>query len=150
MPPTRCAFAGLLMLLAAGCTGYRLPAGYVKVEPPWDAHFKAVSAEGSAMTYRTEENPKNGNLAFWEKAATNRLVEVGGYQRTDRQDICNKNGTPGVQMTFNYAQVGVDYVYVLALYVRGDRVHVLEAAGPKDKFTPDLPEIRKAIIDWPL
>jgi hypothetical protein len=139
-----------LILSAAGCSGYRLPAGYVKVDPPWDAQFKAVSAEGSALVYRTEENPENGNLAFWEKAVTNRLVDVGGYQRTDRQEIRNQNGVPGVELTFNRAQVGADYVYVLALYVRGNRVHVLEAAGPKDKFTADLPEIRKAILDWPL
>lgn len=142
--------AALLALFAAGCSGYRLPAGYVKVDPPGDARFKAVSAEGSALIYRTEENPENGNLAFWEKAITNRLVDVGGYQLNGRQDIRNKNGTPGVEMTFDRAQVGMSYVYVLALYVRGDRVHVLEAAGPKDKFTADLPEIRKAIIEWPL
>ena len=150
MQSTKYIAVAILGVLAAGCTGYRLPAGYVKVEPPWDARFKAVSADGSALTYRTEENPKNGNLAFWEKAVTNRLVEVGGYQRTDRQDIHNKNGLAGVQMTFSYAQVGVDYVYVLGLYVRGDRLHVLEAAGPKDKFAADLPEIHKAIIEWPL
>jgi hypothetical protein len=150
MQPTKFIAAALLALLAAGCSGYRLPAGYVKVDPPWDARFKAVSAEGSALIYRTEENPENGNLAFWEKAVTNRLVDVGGYQRTDRQEIRNKSGVPGVELTFEHAQVGVDYLYVLALYVRGGRVHVLEAAGPKDKFTPDLPDIRKAIIDWPL
>jgi hypothetical protein len=140
----------LLILLAAGCSGYRLPAGYVKVDPPYDARFKAVSAEGSALIYRTEENPENGNLTFWEKAVTNRLVDVGGYQRTDRQDIHNQNGTPGVELTFAHAQVGVDYLYVLALYVRGNRVHVLEAAGPKDKFTADLPAIHKAFLEWPL
>ncbi len=145
----RYAAAGLLVTLTAGCS-HRLPAGYVKVDPPWDARFKAVSAEGSALTYRVESNPENGNLAFWEKATTNRLVEIGGYRRTDRQEIRNQNGAAGVQMTFDYAQVGVDYIYVLALYVRGDRVHVIEAAGPKDKFSADLPEIRKAITDWPL
>jgi hypothetical protein len=150
MSITKYVVVGLLALFAAGCSGYRLPAGYVKVDPPFDARFKAVSAEGSALIYRTEENPENGNLTFWEKAVTNRLVDVGGYQRTDRQDIHNKNGTPGVELTFTHAQVGVDYLYVLALYVRGNRVHVLEAAGPKDKFAADQPAIHKAFLEWPL
>lgn len=142
--------AVLCITLSAGCSGYRLPAGYVKVDPPWDARFKAVSAEGSALTYRVEQNPENGDLAFWEKAITNQLVEVRGYQRTAREEIRNRNGTPGVQMTFDYNQVGVEYVYVLGLYVRWGSVHVIEAAGPKDKFTTDQPEISKAIRDWPL
>ncbi|HOL24823.1 MAG TPA: hypothetical protein PK235_00905 [Phycisphaerae bacterium] len=133
-----------------GCTGYRLPAGYVKVEPTYDVQFRAVSAEGSALTYRIEENPENGNLAFWEKAATNRLVEVRGYQLTDRQEVRNEHGTPGVEMTFDYSQIGIDYVYLLTMFVRGDRVHVFEAAGPRETFTPDLPAIRKAIAEWPL
>lgn len=142
--------AALLIASFAGCSGYRLPVGYVKVDPPYDVRFRAVSADGSALTYRTEPNPENGDLVFWEKAVTNRLVEVRGYQLTDRQDVTNQSGASGVEMTFDYTQTGLDYVYLVALFVRGDRVHVFEAAGRRDTFTTDLPEIRKAIADWPL
>jgi hypothetical protein len=41
------------------------------------------------------------------------------------------------------------YQYVVVCFVKGDRVHVFEAAGLKEKLAADLPELEKAILDWP-
>ncbi len=138
-----------LAALTVGCQ-YPLPPGYVKVDPPWDVDFRAVSAEGSALTVRTEENPENGDLAFWEKAVRTRLVDVRGYKLAERKDVTHKGGTSGVEMTFDYVADGTDYSYLLTMFVKGDRVHLLEAAGVKEQIEPDLAAIRKSIHDWPL
>ena len=134
-------------LALAGC-GYHLPPGYVKVEPSRGWRFRAVSAEGAAFTLRTEENPENGDLAFWEKAIKNKLVKVRGYKLADRRETTLKDQTPGVELVFDYSRDGSDYTYSVALFVKGRRVHVFEAAGAKDQMTTDLPEIRSAISQW--
>jgi len=139
----------LLMPLMVGCL-YRLPPGYVKVEPPFGVEFRAVSADGSALTLRSEKNPENGDLAFWEKAVKARLVDVRGYRLTTRSEATLGRGTRVVEMAFDYNRDGIDYLYLLTMCIRGDRVHIFEAAGEKGKIAPDLPVIKQAIHDWPM
>ena len=139
----------LTAIVAMGCQ-HTLPPGYVKVDPPWGFDFRAVSADGSALTSRIEENPENGDLAFWEKAITSRLVDVRGYQLAERTEVTLAQKTPGIEMTFDYTRDGIDYLYLLNLCVKGDRVRVFEAAGEKEKIVPELSAIREAIREWPL
>lgn len=144
-----CSAAGLLTAgMLTGCAG-KLPAGYVKARADYGLDLRAVSAEGSALTLRTEENPENGDLVFWEKAVHTRLTEVRGYQAVRRTEIRN-GSTSGIELTYDYTRAGVDYGYLVAILVRGSRVYVFEAAGPKPGFTADGPELRKAITAWPL
>ncbi|MHC4444279.1 MAG: hypothetical protein ACYTF1_12755 [Planctomycetota bacterium] len=138
-----------LAVLTTGCA-YNLPAGYVKVDPPYDVKFRAVSAEGSALSLRTETNPENGDLAFWDKVIKNRMTEVRGYKIVDHQQTKHKSGLAGIEMTFDYNRDGIDYLYTITLYVKNRRVHVFESAGEKNKISGDLAEIRKAVNTWPL
>lgn len=149
MNTLRWLFAAAALMLAVGCR-YPLPPGYVKVDPPRDVKFKAVSAEGSALTLRTEKNPENGDLAFWEKAITTRMTDVRGYKLANRKEVKHSNKTPGVELVFDYSREGMDYTYLVTLFIRMDRVYVFEAAGLKDKLAGDLDEIRKAIEQWPM
>lgn len=144
---TRCCLPALLSLAAAGCQ-QPLPAGYVQVEPGWERTFRAVSAEGAAFTLRTETNPKNGDLVFWEKAISSRLVEIRGYQLAGRREVKHKTGTPGIEMTYDYKRDGVDYAYLLTVFVRGDKVYVFEGAGTKAQMATDMPKIQQSIQAW--
>jgi len=132
----------------AGCQ-FALPTGYVKVEPGYEYRFRAVSADGSAIALRTEENPENGDQAFWEKAVKSRLVDVRGYKLADRKEASCR-AIKGVEMTFDYERKGVPYCYVVMLFVDGRRVHSIEIAGLKQKIEPELPAIKEAIGKWSL
>jgi hypothetical protein len=133
----------------AGCQ-YPLPAGFVKVEPPYGLRFKAVSAEGEAVTLRVEPNPENGDLAFWEKAVSGRLVAYRGYKLVQRREVRLSSGTPGLEMAFDYQRDGIDYLYLVTLVVKGHSVYCIEAAGEKSRLSPQLPAIQNVIARWPL
>lgn len=141
-----------LIALAISVTGcaYNLPKGYVKVDSPYDVTFRAISAEGSAFSLRTEANPENGDLAFWDKVIQNRMTQILGYKIANHQDIKHKSGLAGIEMTFEYNRDGINYLYMITLFVKNRNVHVFESAGEKDKITDELPEIRKAVDTWPL
>lgn len=134
---------------AVGCS-YPLPKGYVQAPVPYNARCRAVSADGSALMWSTESNPENGDLAYWEKAIQTRLIEVGGYTLDGRRDIANDRGLEGLEMVFTIHRDGMDYTYMVSLFIRGRTLHLFEAAGWKDRFMPDIPEIQKSIAAWPL
>jgi len=145
---SRYLLAVVLLGSVVGCQ-YALPPGYVKVEPGFEYRFRAVSADGSAIALRTEENPENGDLAFWEKAVKSRLVDVRGYKLADRKEASCR-GVKGAEMTFDYERKGVAYCYVMMLFVEARRVHSIEIAGLKQKIEPELPAIKEAIGKWSL
>ncbi len=149
MHTLRWPFVWTLIALAGGCQ-YALPPGYVKVDPSWNTRFRAVSAEGSAITLRNESNPENGDLTFWKKAVKNQLLDVRGYKLVNHREISHAGQTPGVEMTFDYTKDGIDYTYMVMLLVKGRRVHCIEAAGVKDQIAPELPAIKDAVAKWPL
>lgn len=139
----------VLLMSALGCS-YPLPKGYVQAPTPYNAKYRAVSADGSALMLSTESNPDNGDLAYWEKAIQTRLTEIGGYKLDNRREIANDHGLKGTEMTFSINQDGIDYVYMVSLFIRGRTIYIFEAAGRKDTFAPDIPEIQKSIAAWPL
>jgi len=145
----RYALAGLLIGMASGCQ-YLLPPGFVKVEPTWETRVRAVSADGAAITLRAETNPENGDLAFWEKAILARLVEYRGYKLAERREIKHGNGTPGIEMTFDYQRDGIDYTYVITVLVKGRTVYCIEVAGDKKQIAPQLATIADTVRKWPL
>ena len=147
--PLACASGSILAcLLLAGCTG-QLPQGYVRVEDHSGARFRAVSADECVLTLHRERNPKGGDLAFWEKTITQRLTTVRGYALANRMEVDN-NSTRGLRMVFDCHRDGIEYTYLLGLFVKGDAVHVFEAAGQKDRMQKDMAEIVKTIQRWPL
>ena len=147
MNSKRYLWAAPLIVALAGCTP-PLPKGYVRVDPSYGYDYRAVSAEGSALTMRTESNPENGDLAFWEKLVTERLTQVRGYLLKERREV-TAGSRKGLELTFEYTREGTAYLYTLTCFVSGREVRVFEAAGERDKLTADLPVIRQTIAAWP-
>ncbi len=144
----RAAGSVLACLLLAGCSS-QLPPGYVMVEDHADARFRAVSADNCVLTLRSETNPRGGDLAFWEKAITQRLTDVRGYHVVSRFEVDNP-AARGIEIVFDYTRDGTDYTYLLGLFVKGRAVHVFEAAGQKGRIQKDMAEITKTMQKWPL
>lgn len=138
----------LAFLALAGCRA-DLPKGYVRVEESGDARMRAVSADECVLTLRSEKNPDGGDLVFWEKTIVSRLTDIRGYKLANRMEVHN-GATSGAELIFDYARDGLDYTYVLGLFVKNGQVHVFEAAGEKEKIAKDLAGLTKTMQDWPL
>lgn len=139
-PATACALAAVL-----GCEAMPTPKGYVRVDPPWNYTYRAVSADGAVVSVRTVENPRQGTLDFWAKAVSGELLDARGYKLAARQDVKGARGLPGIEMLMKTQVEGIDYAYLLTLFVKSDRVIVFEATGPAATLDADLPAIRNAI-----
>ena len=138
---------GASAVAATGCS-FKLPAGYVKVDAQRDYKLRGVSAEGSVFALRVENNPDNGELAFWDKALQRQLVELRGYELVQRSDVTSDRGRAGVELLLGYERDGVAYTYLTTFFVKGKQLYVFESAGVKDQVADDLPEIRKTIAGW--
>ncbi len=141
-----------VVLLAAGaaaalfgCDAMPTPKGFVRVDPPQSYTYRAVSADGAVLSVRTEENPRDGTLEFWSRAIGNELIDARGYKLDARRDVKSLGGTPGVEMLMKSQLQGVDYLYLLTVFVKSERVIVFEAAGPVSTLESDVDAIREAV-----
>ncbi|MCE5325878.1 MAG: hypothetical protein LLG01_05635, partial [Planctomycetaceae bacterium] len=140
-----------LLAMAGICTGclgganIEVPGEFVPVEktPPYDV--KAVSADGVVLAKRTEENPKNGTLEFWSSAVGNQIASREGYKQTRNEAITSEAGIPGRLITYDAIRSGAPFKYLVGVFVRGDRVVVVEAGGRADSVNKLMPQIRTAM-----
>jgi hypothetical protein len=133
------------IVAADGCDRIPTPEGFVELKPVGAYSYRAVSADGAVILVRSVENPKQGTLAFWTQAVKNELVASRGYTLDGESAVKTKGGLAGTELTMRTHLEGVEYLYVVTLFVRGNRVVIVEATGPKTALTPSLPKIREAI-----
>jgi hypothetical protein len=129
----------MLMILSlaflGGCQTSRIdtPSGFVEVETyHGDPIYRAVSAEGVKIEYRTHENPNGGTLEFWRRAVQRTLVEGKGHTLAESREITSDSGADGRLLRLSKQRGGADFSYLVALYVRGGKVHVVEAGGRRE------------------
>jgi len=133
-----------------GCQAMETPPGYVRLDPVMGYDYRAVSADGAVISVRTVENPRDATLAFWNKAITNELVEARSYKLDAKQDVRSDRGTPGTAMLLRTQVEGIEYLYLLTVFVKSQHVIVFEATGPAPTIETDLPAIRRAVLASPL
>ncbi len=133
-----------------GCEAMQTPTGYVRLDPPHDYAYRAVSADGAVLAVRTVDNPSGATLEFWSKAVRNELIESRGYKLDAEGKVTSGHGLPGIEMAMRTQVEGVDYLYLLTVFVKSTRVIIFEAGGPTATITPDLPAIRTAVRASPL
>lgn len=124
----------------------QFPTGFVEVEKydlgPYDQ--RAVSADGVVMALRSETNPKNASLDFWVKAIRDELVERRGYPLSKEESIEADDGRRGKLMTFTALRSGVEFTYMVAVYVTVKKVLIAEAGGKSETVAPKAADFRKA------
>ena len=140
------------VLVATGCgPRMELPQGYVRLENPgylWTD--RAVSADGVYLAARKAESAEKGDLDFWAAAVRNELTQARGYTLDAEAPITGADGTVGRRMDFTATVEQATLGYVVAVWVRADRVVVAEAGGPKDRLDADRPAIEEALATVPL
>jgi len=134
---------------AAGCAAHTmtLPANFVPFDKPGAGPYivRGVSADGVVAGLRTQENRKEATLDFWAEAVKNELVEGRGYKFQAAEDIRAAGGQAGRLLSFTSESSGVDFTYLVALYVLPDTIILAEAGGKTDALKPKLADIKKAL-----
>jgi hypothetical protein len=131
-----------LLLVASGCSQYPAPEGFA----PFDERrepFRAVSPEGVVYRVRTLENSPPADLAFWREAMKKRMSDAGYVVQKDGE--VEASGDKGYLLELAAPLGTRDYAYLVALFVRGDELVIVEAAGEVVKLTARRDAILGAI-----
>jgi len=129
------ALAGCCSLKAAAPEGFAAFRG--------GCPFRAVSPDGIVYRVRREANDPVATLEFWSEALARRMTEAG-YVLQSTAEVRAGNVTGAL---FDLvAPVGAeDQTYLIALFVRGDDLVIVEAAGEVSRFAARWPAVLAAI-----
>lgn len=124
-------------LVAAGCPGPQLrmqtPAGFQRYKK--SPGLKMITADGVRLKVREVKNYPLASLAFWEEA-TERHLLAKGYQRKGKRRFKTQKGLEGATLELLMPRGAKDWVLQETIFVRGDRIWLVEVAGPFDRFAP--------------
>ena len=118
---------GCALLVAACSAPFRAtaPKGFAALDS--DDPFQAVTPEGVMYRVRQQDNRPRADLSFWRKALKQRMVEAGYVFIADK-DI-KAGAVPGYLLELAAPFGQRDYGYLIAVFVRGDDLTLVESAG---------------------
>lgn len=122
-----------------------VPTSFAKLGPEGAYVFKAATARGVVVAVRTETNKIEGSPEFWADVIDERLRERG-YTSESQSNVKSENGVDGRQMRYSKNASGRDYRYWVTVFVKGAKVHIVEAGGDKEVFDPSIPEVEKVVL----
>lgn len=144
----------LISILAAGLLAGCQPQGKLDIPdsfvqlPAYQARpyqTRAVSADGVVLALRTEPNPRNGTLAFWSKAITEKMTTAKGYKLVGSEEVTGSAGQKGRKLHLTRVIKGVDYTYLMAIYVTGQQVEIVEAGGKSEHVQPLMQQLDQSL-----
>ena len=105
--------------------------------------IRAASPDGVVYRARIQKNKPEADLAFWEEAMRMRMVEAG-YHLVREQRV-RSGDHEGALLELSAANGEKDQSYVIAVFVQGKKLVVIEAAGDVERFGPRQEAIESAI-----
>jgi hypothetical protein len=117
------------------------PAGFAPGKKA--SRFVAVSPDDVVFRVRTAKNKPVADLAFWKEAMRTRMTEAG-YHVVSEGEITSASG-PGTLLELSAPDGEQDDTYLIALFVDGRKLVVVEAAGEVARFARHGGDIRAAI-----
>jgi len=143
-------FAVCLIACAPACAPtYHMdaPAGFVRYGERKGLAF--ITADGIRVRSRTARNYPKADLAFWADALQRHLV-ARGYLLHAKQCFKTAAGLDGCTAEFVLPHAGEDWVLAETVFVTGDDLAVVEAAGPFDRYKKASVDIAKALLSFSL
>lgn len=147
MKPLSLGILFLCALLLSGCpsTG-KFKQGQTWIPQGFAAYQSAkkqaaISPEGIVYAIRHEKNEPMADLSFWKKAMKKRLLETG-YIFVAESDLQGQK-QQGYLLELAAPVGKEDFAWIIALYVQGKQLHIIQASGEEKK----LKQHRKAILD---
>jgi hypothetical protein len=110
--------------------------------------FSAISPDDVVMRVRTDKTRRAADLAFWKEAMRTRMKDAG-YHVVSEGDIMSASG-PGALLELSAPDGQQDDTYLVALFVDGRRLVIVEAAGEVSRFAPRREAILASIrgMEW--
>jgi len=126
----------LALALTAACSGPRYaietPAAFERYgrEPG----LKLITADGVMVKAREVENYPKAELPFWVDALRRHLEERGYVAKGPETCFDTRRGRKGCTLTFLLPHGAEDWVLAETIFVVGDRIVLVEAAGPYERY----------------
>jgi hypothetical protein len=133
-----------VFIVACGPPPYTMntPETFKRYEESRD--FKLITPDGVLLKAREVDNYPKAGLAFWTDALS-RHLESQGYILKDKDCFKTDKGRDGCTIDFMLPYGTDDWVLSETIFVVGDRVILVEAGAPFDRFTLVEAELKKAI-----
>ncbi len=131
----------------AGCANVAkldTPSGFATLEPDDAFAYRALSAKGVVVATRTEKNELKGNAEFWSETIDLKLSRAG-YIKLTEKNVKSLSGLEGRQMRYSVSRNGREHRYWVTVFLKGDRVVLVEAAGDVQHFGPLEATVDRAI-----
>ncbi|MEL6543215.1 MAG: hypothetical protein AAFQ82_01235 [Myxococcota bacterium] len=132
-----------VLLLLTGCTSFQAspPEGFAPFDDWWE--FRAVSPEGVTFRVREEDNEPEADLAFWSEALKNRMDDAGYVFVKDGEVKAGSVSGYALELAAPFGQT--DYSYLIAIFVQGSDIVIVESAGEVTEFSERRSAIDTAI-----
>ncbi len=111
----------------------------------WPYETRAVSADGVVVALRQEANPKSGTLAFWTQAITDKMTRDKGYTLAGSEAFTSRTGRTGRKLHLTRTIRGMEFIYLMAIYVEGQTVRIVEAGGRAEHVQPQMQELEETL-----
>jgi hypothetical protein len=138
--------------LAGGCGHHfelQAPDDFVELAQGDEARrgyaLRATTADGVVIAVREIDNERHGTRDFWVAAIRNRLRREGGYALLEEREVRAASGDAGRQLRLGRDESGRPYAYWVTVFVRRDRITVVEAGGRRDTFDAQSAALERTI-----
>lgn len=117
------------------------PAGFAPFRRAW--RFQAVSPDEVVYRVRSAKNKPKAELGFWQEALKTRMVDAG-YHLENEQAV-KAGAAEGYLLELGAANGEQDQAYVVALFVKGRKLILVEATGEAETFAGRRDDVVAAI-----
>ena len=136
-------FSCFLLFAAACATPIQLPKDYLELRGR--DGFQAVTGDDARVWIREFETRERAPLTFWATALEHDFVEQRGYDLVERGEVKNRNGRAGNWFECTANVRGERIGYLVAVWVDGDDVQVVEFAAKADVFAARVETMKAAL-----
>jgi hypothetical protein len=141
--------ATLCLALAFGACrppySMEIPDGFKRFEQTRD--YRLITADGVRIAAREVENYPEASLEFWTEALELHLA-AQGYAAKSKSCFETARGRPGCTVDVMLPHGAEDWVLSTTLFVVGERIVLVEAAAPYDRFSPVEERLRAALLTF--
>lgn len=109
------------------------PSGFATVPHDDTFAYRSLSAKGVVLATRTEKNDLRGNTDFWSESIDLKLTRAGYTKQADKE-VTTARGLKGRQLRYAVERRGREHRYWVTVFLKNDRVVLVEAAGDSEHF----------------
>jgi hypothetical protein len=107
--------------------------------------FKWITADGVMLKAREVDNYPEATLEFWTDAMSRHMLSQGYAAKGEKRCFKTAEKRDGCTVDFLLPYGVEDWVLSETLFVVADRIVLVEATGPFDKYAPIEAELQKAL-----